>query len=44
MFINKKMKDLGHKNAIRVKLGFEDVLVEGFSVELITRPTFHWIS
>ena len=37
------MKDLSHKNAIRGKLGFEDVLVEGFGVELVTRSTFYWV-
>jgi hypothetical protein len=35
--------DLGDKDAIVIELGFENVVVEGFCVELIARPSFNWV-
>lgn len=34
---------LGHKNAIIIELGLQDLLIEGFGVELIAWPIFKWV-
>ena len=34
---------LGDKNAIGIELGLQDILVEGFGIELIARTSFNWV-